>query len=267
VAPALLSRQNLRAEQILSELALYRNGAKNKFDDWIHNNFVASLLQLYAPESRACPIYSGFDTFCYLAHGNIRHFLELCHKSIYRALDRGERTHHITPLLQAEAAKQASTAFLAEIRSFGRRGNQLHGFVLRLGTLFQLAHARPTLSESEQNHFSVTEGSLTDDDYAILREAVKWSVLFEEEGTKKKQDYQPDTSDYILAPIYSPYFHISYRKKRKIELTADELHTLYFGTAEAVETLLRTFKKRWRIGDDSELPPLFSTLHSSSSQP
>jgi hypothetical protein len=264
VMPPLLNRSTVSPETVLEELELYKSNVDSKFDDWVHNNFFAAVLQLYAPESRACPLYSGFSTFCHLAHGNIRYLLELCHKSIYRALDRDCFVDGIPPPLQAEASKQTSTAFLAEVKSFGRRGNQLHGFVLRLGSLFQLAHARPTLSEPEQNHFSVTEGSLLDEDYAILREATKWSVLFDEAGTKKKQDYQAESIDYILAPIYSPYFHISYRKKRKIELTADDLRVLYFGKGEAVEELLRKFKKRWNIGDE-ELPPLFSALGSADS--
>src|SRR4030042_5016462 len=126
----------------------------NKFTGetgWIHNNFIGCLLQLYAPYDRACPFYAGFKTFCKLSKGNIRHFLELCHKSIYRSVDNlGNVSFPVKSVEQAEAARNASAAFLGEIRSFGRRGNQLHTFVLRLGSLFGLAHRRPSQSESEQ---------------------------------------------------------------------------------------------------------------------
>ena len=89
VMPALLNRKKNKPDEILSEFKNLKNGQKNKFSgstNWIHNNFVGCLLQLYAPYSRACPFYAGFKTFCSLSRGNLRHFLELCHKSIARAL-------------------------------------------------------------------------------------------------------------------------------------------------------------------------------------
>jgi hypothetical protein len=261
IMPALLQRRSLTPKAILSEFEAYKGGHPSKFNDWVHNNFIGCLLQLYAPESRPCPFYAGFETFCKLAHGNIRHFLELCHKSIYRAVDRGQSGVTVNPVLQAEAARQASTAFLGEIRSFGRLGNQLYTFILRLGSLFSLAHLRPTQSETEQNHFAITQGALSDNDHEFLLEATKWSVLFEQTGTKKKQDYEPETMDYVLAPIYAPYFHISYRKKRKCELTADEFRILAQGSVEDVSALFRGYKRQWGIEDAADLPPLFKSLY------
>src|SRR5207237_536637 len=167
-----------------------------------------------------------------------------------RAYPDGEyEGQEISPAQQAEAARQASTAFLGEVRSFGRYGNRLHFFVLGLGSLFALAHLRPTLSETEQSHFSIVRGSeeLTEKDEEFLIEATKWSVLFEEEATKLKQSYQPETTEYILNPIYAPYFHISYRKKRKLELKSEDLIRLIRGTYEDVSALLKRYSHQWSI--------------------
>jgi hypothetical protein len=265
VTPALLFRRSLKQEEITQELDKLEKGSPNDFTgarDWIHNNFVGAYLQLYEPHSRACPFYAGFQAYCHLAHGNLRYFLELCHKSFSR-IDEWTVDSPILPQVQAEAAREASTAFLREVRSFGPRGLQLHVFVLRLGSLFAIAHQRPTQSEAEQTHFAIGEGNqqLTDDDRAFLREATKWSVLYDEAETKKKDSIgEPEDIEYVLAPIYAPYFHISYRKRRKLKLRTDEFITLMRGSYEQVTELLRRFSTNWEVEPSDLTPTLFSHL-------
>ena len=100
-----------------------------------------------------------------------------------------------------------------KLPAFGKLGDRLHTFVFRLGSLFALAHKRPTQSEPEQSHFAITSGSkiLSEEDTRFLREAEKWSVIFAEEETKLKSDSQPASFEYVLNPVYSPYFNISRR--------------------------------------------------------
>jgi hypothetical protein len=263
IAPALLSREVLKPDEIANEMDKLEAGRENRFSgktDWIHNNFIGCLLQLYDPYSRACPFYAGFPTFCSLARGSLRHLLELCHKSIYQAsTESGPMRWPIDPQEQAEAARQASSAFLGEVRSFGRFGTRLHSFVLRLGTLFKLAHERPAQSEPEQTHFSVASGQeqLTQEDVDFLTEAAKWSVLFEEKGTKKKVAFVPEDREYVLNPIYAPYFHISYRKKRKVELNTSELICLIRGSLAEISALLLKFSKAWDVDAREVAPTLF----------
>lgn len=266
VVPALLNRTSEDPKGILLELDKLDNGTENRFTgktNLIHNNFVGCLLQLYEPHSRACPFYAGFKTFCLLSRGNIRHFLELCHKSITRAFSEGESIESSVPInCQAEAARQASAAFLGEVRSFGKHGNQLHTFVLRLGSLFALGHQRPTQSESEQSHFSIGSGivELSLNDQEFLKEAVKWSVLYEHKGTKKKVEFDPETIEYVLNPIYAPYFHISYRKKRKLELSTEDAICLIRGSYDEVSQLLKRFARTWSVHPGEMAPTLFSHL-------
>jgi hypothetical protein len=264
IIPALLSRKQA-TQEILEELDKLDSGFDNRFTgktNWIHNNFIGALLSLYESYPRACPFYAGFTTFCLLARGNMRHFLELCHKSlnqVARSVERDGWT--VPPADQASAARQVSADFLGEIRSFGRYGNRLHVFVLRLGSLFALAHTRPSQSEPEQCHFAVTRGkAISEEDNLLLVEAVKWSVLFEDEATKVKDEYQAASFEYVLNPIYSPYFHISYRKRRRLEITSDELHVLIGGSYEEVASLLRRYSAKWSVSLRDANQMLFAHL-------
>jgi hypothetical protein len=267
ITPALLSRPSTSPEEVRVEIEKLERGEDNKFTgvtNWIHNNLVGSLLQLYEPQSRACPFYAGFDAFCDLSRGNIRHFLELCYKSLNRHTSSAEPP--IPPEEQAEAARQASAALLREVKSFGHKGNQLHYFVFRLGTLFMLAHQRPSLSESEQSHFTILRGTsdLGEQDHEFLKEAVKWSVLYEHKGTKKKSEEEPETIEYVLNPIYAPFFHISYRKKRRLEITSDDIICLIRGKYSEVTDLLRRYSGKWGVENDELNPTLFPLVESDS---
>jgi|GEM_PF-600635 len=266
ITPALLHRKSHNAEEIKDELRKLSSGEANSFTgpaDWIHNNFVGSLLQLYAPYGRACPFYAGFDTFIALARGNLRHYLELCHKSLKRA-SVAERIGdlRIEPGEQAESARQASTEFLREVRTFGRLGNRLHAFVLTLGSVFEFSRRRPTQSEPEVSHFSVRGGPgvLDDKDEDFFSEAVKWSVLIEFSETKIKDQFRPEGKEWQLNPIYSPYFHITYRKRRKIEFDLEELHTMIRGDVASLQTLLKGFIEKWTLTPQDAERNLFSHL-------
>jgi hypothetical protein len=266
VSMALLYRRRVGPLDVLAELNRLEDGLPNKFagpGDWTHNNLLGCVLSLYEASPRVCPAYAGFGTFVLMARGNLRHFLELCHQSLNERKGANEPPRiAVTPQQQAQAARYVSAAFLGQVRSFGRLGNQLHAFVLRLGSLFALAHQRPTQSEPEQSHFSITRGSraLTDGDHAFIREAVKWSVLFEEEETKAKDVHAVANFEYVLNPIYAPYFNITYRKIRRLELTVDEFQTLSVGTYDAVNSLLRRYSERWAVSLTEANPTLFSHL-------
>jgi hypothetical protein len=266
---SLLYRNKANPDEILREFDNYRASKANKFSketNWIHNNIVGCILYVFETSNKPCQFYSGFNTFCKLSKGNIRHLMELSHKSIARADDQGITSYKkelvVDPNFQAEAAKFASAAFLNEIRTFGRYGNKLHNFTLRLGGIFQHAHLRKTQSEPEQNHFAITRGTkeLSDKDYEIINEAIKWSVLSEEKSTKQKSESHTDITEYVLNPIYAPFFHISYRKKRRLEFTSDDFLILLNGNLDEFSGLIKQFIKSWEINLNEVAPTLFSGL-------
>jgi hypothetical protein len=262
VCISLLHRPSITIDSLLSEINKLKEGKSNKFfnsTDWVKNNFVGSYLLFYSSLNRVCPLYTGFRTFCEMSNGNIRHLTELCYKTFLRTSDKNTKSMvvdigNIDIIHEAQAAKQSSTTFLKEIKTFGRHGNQLHTFVLRLGTLFALAHKNPKQSEPEQNHFSIVSGGQETKVEAInlLNEAVKWSVIFEHKSTKKKSTENADFTEYVLNPIYAPYFHISYRKKRKLEINNNSLSILLNGSLDDYENLLKVYKSKWDIDSNDE---------------
>lgn len=272
VVASLLFRSNLPLDDIVEEMRWLRAGRDNRFTgstDWNHNNFIGCLLQLYDGLPRPCPFYGGFDTFCRMARGNLRHLLELCHQSLAREDIRWEAG--LCPVAvdkQAEAARQASAEFLSEVRSFGPQGNNLHAFVLRLGSIFALSQQQPSQSEPERSHFLVRGhlAELGQLETQFLSEAIKWSVLFEEKETKKKSAIDPEATDFVLNPIYAPYFHISYRKRRKVEFTPEELRVLMRGDYAEVRVLIQEFRKRWNVEIRDTSLPLFAHLEEGETQ-
>ncbi len=263
--PALLRRETLSVSEVEGEVRHLNNHEPNRFTgttDWVHNNFVGCYLQLYDGLVRPCPFYGGFSTFCMMSRGNLRHFLELCHQALARLDGGGTEQISCVPVdMQAEAARQASADLLAEVRSFGPKGNNLHTFLLRMGSLFSLSQQRPTQSEPEVTHFSIQgEGEIGSQAVSFLAEAIKWSVLFEEQTTKKKSFTDPEGTEYVVNPIYAPYFHISYRKRRKLEITASEATTLISGSYDDVKRLLRDYQRRWSVDLAEASLPLFAHL-------
>lgn len=271
---ALLNRSAVPVVDVHTELLKLSRGEENRFTgptNWIHNNLFACILSLYSPFSRPCPLYAGFETFCALARGNLRHFLELCHQSLRQARTPTRTKDggfaETSPLQigatdQAQAARQASADFLGEVKSFGNQGRRLHSFVLGIGSLFALAHSRPTQSEPEQAHFSIVGGDSRPDDETFITEALKWSVLFETKETKVKDHSSPASVDYVLNPIYAPYFHISYRKRRKLELKAADFSTLMSGKYEDLRLLLKRYESQWKVDSSDSNPSLFTHLES-----
>lgn len=258
IVPALLNRPKNSPEDILDHLKRYANSEGNSFDDkgWIHNNLVGALLELYRPYGSICPIYSGYDTYFTMANNNLRHFLILCYKALEVADLAEESVDVISVDIQARAAYEAADQLIREIKTFGTQGERLRMFVLRLGNVFRALQAAPAMSEPEQNQFTINSGSreLSLGESEFLAEAKKYGIITEQLETKTKGKVGSDLVDYQLNPIYSPYFQISYRRKRKIDLSVEEFHILALGTEDEYQGLSsRLFKYQGKQKDQAEL--------------
>ena len=183
----------------------------NNSSNSIHSNFVGCTSSSLTG-SGAGPFYSGFETYCYIARGNLRHFFGLCFKALSRADEPDVNFETVISVeTQAEAARQVSADLLPEIRSFGPQGNNLHTFVLRLGSLLPLS-TKSITERARADNFAIRGGEPELDEPApYFWQNQKWSVLFEVKGTKKKNATEAEGVEYILNPIYSPYFHIAIR--------------------------------------------------------
>ena len=174
-----------------------------------------------------------------MSKDNIRHFLELCYKSLSQSEEWG-LTHVVTPDDQLVAVKYVSDNMLKEIKQFGAHGNLLYSFAIRLGNIFEELRKRESQSEPEQTHFSI-KGEMSEECVKILSNLVKWSVLYESKLTKQKG--LENGTEYLFNPIYSAYFTISFRKMRRIVLTSDDVVTLYRGSDEDNRRIVRRLTK------------------------
>jgi len=92
-----------------------------------------------------------------------------------------------------------------------------------------------------------------------------WNVLQIRDPTKRKRaGYTNETIDYFLNRIYSPYFNISYRDQRKIEISNKILKGLLSGNIDTArnskqEYLKGKFKEKTN-NDDSQLNFVFEDL-------
>ncbi|MEK0161903.1 hypothetical protein WLQ65_22625 [Pseudoalteromonas piscicida] len=79
----------------------------------------------------------------------------------------------------------------------------------------------------------------------LLEKAKMWSVLYEEKDTKNKGAGDLENSNYFPNPIFTPYFGISYRKKRKLTITADDFLAILDGTDESFDQIKNKYEKKW----------------------
>lgn len=253
IVPALLSRKSSNPDEIYREFQRYKAREPSRFDGWIQNNFVGCYLQMYRAYDRLCPFYAGFDTYVTMARGNIRHFYELCNAAMSRS-DFSERKPVISIEAQILGARSASEDILNEAPTYGRLGSKIRAFIYNLGHIFEFSHMRKTQSESEVNHFSIKGGfsSLDEEDTIFLSEAVKWGVVYQDKSTKNKDRSNPDNSDWVLNPIYAPFFFISYRKKRKIEISPSDFRILHSGSPDRRIDLEVLYKTKWQLEDGDQ---------------
>lgn len=245
IMPALLSRNTLEVTKVKNEFSLYKQNKPSEFTDWIANNAVGCILFLYGKLNRICPFYAGYDAFITMSKDNIRHFLELCYSSLAQVnIFNSDQLLSIDTLSQATAVKNVSWNMLKEIKALGPKGNLLYSFAIRLGTLFEEGRKKITQSEPEQTQFNIKD-SMSVRTTELLNELVKWSVLYETKLTKQKD--LESGSEYQLNPIYSSYFTISYRKKRRISLSNMDFEIIAFAEAKTFEEFI---KKKYSTSQD-----------------
>lgn len=254
VLGALLNRKTQDVDKLVSEFNNATGGAHSgtdpffKVGGWVDNNLWGCLFHLYAGLPRRSNInYAGFDRFCALADPNLRFFQALCHSTLRLAgqdvAALGEsRQQPIAIDVQADAAKVVSEDVFADVFQLGSNGAHLLELAGRLGKLFQAYNRRASQSEPEINHFSIKAADrekLTPEAEALLRQAKIWSVLYEEQDTKNKSNYDIEATDLILNPIYAPHFRISYRKRRKVTLQAGHVEVILRQSPAQFERVLK----------------------------
>ena len=207
-----------------------KNEPAKKYREWLHNA-KNGLIFLLNKECGINKWYYGFDTFAMLSSGVIRYFLELCEQAFNIAMMESfswENPAQISPEIQTRAAKYVSQSKINEIVALPLCGKRLRIFTQCFGEICRDLHRNEnnTLGEPEVNHFTTASLQLSPEIDKHLNEAVTHLVFQRLPQTKSKSTIRTDILDYHLNKIYTPYFEISYNKKRKIMLKPELLEEL-----------------------------------------
>ena len=187
--------------------------------------------------------YSGWDTFIQLSGGNIRFLLQLVEASLARHLREGRGLHQpLSPGLQTSAAQAIGRANLTELEGMSVRGAQLTKFLLSLGRVFEIMAASPEGHAPEVNQFEVVDTSGTPtqkhESDALLEAAVMHLALSRHSGSKLAGQGETRDWDFMIYPIFAPFFNFSYRRKRKMTLAPEQILALVNSPSPAIRRIL-----------------------------
>ena len=187
--------------------------------------------------------YAGWDTFIQLSGGNIRFLLQLVEASLTRHLLQGHGLDTpLSPEIQTIAAQRTGRANLTELEGMSVRGAGLTKLLLGLGRIFGIMAASLEGHAPEVNQFEIvgTPEELTEPDEidAVLTAAVMHLALVRHSGSKLGNETDTRDWDYMIHPIFSPFFIFSYRRKRKLHLTPGQVLGLVQSTKRAIREIL-----------------------------
>jgi hypothetical protein len=234
-----------------------------KYKNWTHN-YKKSILFLLRHQTNSEKIICGFDSIVEVSDKITRYVLEIMHY-IFLTVDTPENTKYkiFNYKDQTNAILKVSEINYKDINKIPNVGNEIKLLISYIGNVFALYHKDPKLSKFEVNHFSIT--ALQNDKESnyeklniVIKSAITWGVLYKESTTKEKNKYQfvDELSEYIIHPIYTPFFNISRRKKQKCYFTQDELNKFINGNLSDRQSIYKNkyssiFNIREEYGQES----------------
>lgn len=224
--------------------------SKDRFD----NHFYASLFAIRRGKRGIRKYYSGWDVYLALCEGNIRYLLELVHSALLLHMEEeGAELSPISAETQTQAAQAVGRKNLSELEGLSVDGARLTKLLLSLGRVFGVLAESPAGHTSEANQFHIREEQAPESDgkaMELLKHSVMHLALVRYAGSKLLDERDTKAYDYMIHPIFAPFFVFSHRKKRKILLSTANLLSLVDRPREGIEMAL-TLNKR---ASEVELP-------------
>ena len=208
------------------------------------NNYSHALLfTLHGRRPGIRKYYAGWDTFIQLSGGNIRFLLQLVEESLARHLREGHGLDEpLSPAMQTIAAQMIGRENLTELEGLSVHGARLAKLLLGLGRILGIMAASPEGHTPEVNQFEVAsgfEGSKKQEETSeLLTAAVMHLALARHSGSKLGDAGETRDWDYTIYPIFAPFFNFSYRRKRKMRLTPDQVLALVDSPRRAINQIL-----------------------------
>lgn len=202
------------------------------YKNWLHNYKYNIMFQIIS-ECEQTKKYCGFNVFVKLSNNNTRKILEILHYAFGDYDNSGKRYKEISVTRQTDAVNRVANASFDQINYIPYNGYKAKNLANTLGNIFREFVTDVQVKRFEVNHFSIRNtGSLDErkmqEIRAVLHDSIVWGVLIPSKANKvrKKGDIVFDGRDYMLHPIFSPYFKISYRKRQKWEFNDFEVYAM-----------------------------------------
>ena len=216
-------------EAPLSELAQAWMSNETEWKTRIGNYGYASLFWLSKGRKgvRIRKYYCGERTLLSLAAGNIRYFLELIDTAIANELDSSQeniRRLTVSAKSQTIAARDVGKRRLNQLEGLADHGVQLKRLVLAVGKVFFELAREPNGKTPEVTSF-VLSGTTEEATriQALLQEGVGHLAFESDIRTKPTSNSEVRDDEYRLHRIFSAFFEISHRKKRRMTIDAKHL--------------------------------------------
>lgn len=210
-------------------------GIENNTDtykNWIHNYKHNIMFQIIS-ECEQTKKYCGFNVLVKLSNSNTRKILEILHYAFGDYDNSGKRYKEISITRQTDAVNRVANATFDQIDYIPNNGYKAKNLANTLGNIFRKFVTDAQAKRFEVNHFSIKNTGNLDEKKvqeirAVLHDSIVWGVLIPSKVNKvrNKGDIVFDSRDYMLHPIFAPYFRISYRKRQKWEFNDFEVYTM-----------------------------------------
>jgi hypothetical protein len=216
-----------------------------------YQNYQHALLYTLRRNKRGIQKYfAGWLVFQKLAAENIRYLLELVDQSLLRHLHEGRSLEVPVPIkTQTLTAQAVGKKNLSDLEGLSVHGAQLTKLLLGLGRVFGIMAAQLSGHGPEFNQFHLSEESsaglrgeegaqMKEEAERLLKAAVMHLALVRFSGSKLADEGETRDYDYMVHPVYAPFFVFSYRRKRKITLSHAQLIGLVKNPKETIRTIL-----------------------------
>ena len=188
--------------------------------------------------------YCGWDTYIKLSRGNIRYLMELVYKAYERHLNEDKDLREAVDCkTQTLAAQDVGQKNLMELEGLWKNGAQLTKLLLGFGRIFQVLSKSEGKSAPEKNQFSIENSSAISEKCSeILTASVMNLALVRTPGNKLTDTSHTRDFLYTIHPIYSAFFVFSYRRKRKIMVSQEDILGVISSPKETISKILKSCK-------------------------
>ena len=203
--------------------------------------------------------FAGWRVFCSISGANIRYLLELVDQSLSRHLDAGSDPDlPISSKIQTQVAQVTGQRNLRELEGLSLNGAKLTRFLLGLGRVFQVMAVDPVGHTPEVNQFYLATSTSQIEDIdrvdGLLTDGIMHLALLRYPGSKLQQHTDVRDFDYTIHPIFSAFFGFSHRRKRKIELSYQDILNLVDQPSEAISEILTGQNRTESVANEIDLP-------------